>query len=288
MFTFIDNQLNKVTMHRMTVYSLIFILAGAVLLGSFKLIPQNPFAIVFSLAFFLFVCDVINGIFARTYGAKPNMNSIVITALILAAIISPPTAVGDVSYYTLAFWASVWAMASKYMFAIKRKHVLNPAAVAVAITSLFLGLSATWWVATPKMLPFVAIGGFLLVRKIRRGNLVWSFFVTAVLSVLAPTILSGGNIISSFWHLLAYSPLVFFACIMLTEPISTPPRQNLRILYGAFVGLLFAPWVHIGSFYGTPELALLAGNVIFYILSAVLYPPYKAPVPVSSTPIVSA
>jgi ferredoxin-NADP reductase len=54
---------------------------------------------------------------------------------------------------------------------------------------------------------------------------------------------------------------------MLTEPMTTPPTRFLRIWYAILVGFLFAPEVHIGSFYFTPELALLAGNVFVYIVS---------------------
>jgi ferredoxin-NADP reductase len=45
-----------------------------------------------------------------------------------------------------------------------------------------------------------------------------------------------------------------------------------RMAYGAFVGLLSAPWVHLGDLYFTPELALLAGNVFSYAIS----PKFKA------------
>ncbi|MFZ2500976.1 MAG: FAD-dependent oxidoreductase, partial [Minisyncoccia bacterium] len=38
-------------------------------------------------------------------------------------------------------------------------------------------------------------------------------------------------------------------------------------IYGAMVGFLFAPNVHFGNFYFTPELALLAGNVFVYFVS---------------------
>ena len=54
---------------------------------------------------------------------------------------------------------------------------------------------------------------------------------------------------------------------MLTEPMTTPPTKALRIIYGTVVGLMFAPQFHIGSFYFTPELALVAGNIISYAVS---------------------
>jgi ferredoxin-NADP reductase len=54
---------------------------------------------------------------------------------------------------------------------------------------------------------------------------------------------------------------------MLTEPMTTPPRRMGRIAYGVLVGILFAPFIHLGSIYSTPELALLAGNVFSYLIS---------------------
>jgi ferredoxin-NADP reductase len=39
-----------------------------------------------------------------------------------------------------------------------------------------------------------------------------------------------------------------------------------RLAFGALVGFLFAPNVHVGSFYFTPELALLVGNLLAYVV----------------------
>jgi len=64
-----------------------------------------------------------------------------------------------------------------------------------------------------------------------------------------------------------HSSLFFLAFVMLTEPLTTPPTALLRIVYGAIVGFFFAPNVHIGSLYLTPEIALLVGNVYSYIVS---------------------
>ncbi len=67
-------------------------------------------------------------------------------------------------------------------------------------------------------------------------------------------------------QLLLHSPLLFLMFVMLTEPVTTPATRLQRIVYGGFVGLLFAPFVHIGSIYSTPELALLVGNLFSYVL----------------------
>jgi ferredoxin-NADP reductase len=54
---------------------------------------------------------------------------------------------------------------------------------------------------------------------------------------------------------------------MLTEPLTMPPSRIGRFLYGALVGLLFAPAIHLGSFYFTPEIGLLVGNLFVYFIS---------------------
>jgi Na+-translocating ferredoxin:NAD+ oxidoreductase RnfD subunit len=47
---------------------------------------------------------------------------------------------------------------------------------------------------------------------------------------------------------------------MLTEPRTAPLGRGNRLIYGALVGVAFAPEVHLGAWYTTPELALLIGN----------------------------
>ncbi len=54
---------------------------------------------------------------------------------------------------------------------------------------------------------------------------------------------------------------------MLTEPLTMPSTNNLRNIYGALVGVLFAPAFHLGSFYSTPEIALVIGNLFSYLVS---------------------
>ena len=54
---------------------------------------------------------------------------------------------------------------------------------------------------------------------------------------------------------------------MLTEPLTAPTARWPRLAFAAIVGFLFAPNIHIGSFYFTPELALLAGNLFAYAVS---------------------
>ena len=251
-------------MYRLVLYYLVGLVLVAFVFGFFGILPYDPTAIAFSMVLVLAVCWVTNWVFARVFEAATNIESVYITALILVLIINPVMATDHAGVGFLIF-ASVWAMASKYIFAIGKKHVFNPAAFAVALTALVLNEPATWWVGgNLALLPFVVVGGLLVVRKIQRFDLVASFAVVSLATIVAT---SGGNYTTPITQTLLHSSFFFLAFVMLTEPLTTPPNRLLRIAYGAMVGFLFAPNIHIGGFYLTPELALLAGNIFAYAVS---------------------
>lgn len=267
MLNFIDNFLNKTTMYRLVLYVLVFLYVVAFLLSFFGVLPYSWSDLVASIVIVTAVSYITNFIFARAYNAPDNVESIYITAFILVFIITPPQ-MGDYSQYmALAIWASIWAMASKYIFAVGKKHIFNPAAFAVALTAITINQSASWWVGTIYMLPFVLVGGYLIVRKTRRTDLVLSFFVGAIVTIVGLALYKGASPITAVYNTLIRSAFFFFAFIMLTEPLTMPPTRWLRVSYGALVGFLFAPNIHIGAFYFTPELALIAGNIFSYAVS---------------------
>jgi ferredoxin-NADP reductase len=263
---FIDNFLNKITMYRLVLYELIGLLLFAGVLGFFHLVPYSPQYLLYSVTIIFVIAWAVNKMFAYFFEAPSNSESTYITALILALIITPPLAYGDFQFLALAGWAAALSVASKYIFAFKQKHIFNPAAFGVAATALFLNQGATWWVGTLWMLPAVSIGGFLIARKIRRIDMVVAFGASLVATIILLGINQGG-VLHIVQGSLLYAPAVFLGTVMLTEPLTTPPTRFLRVWYAILVGFLFAPEVHIGSFYFTPELALLAGNIFVYFVS---------------------
>jgi len=267
---FIDDFLNTTTMFRLLAYYLGGLLAIAFIFSALGMLPYNALNLAASSGFLVAVCWLSNMVFARIWKVPVNAESSLLTGLILSLIIAP--AMPDASFFFL-LWAALLAMASKYILAIYGKHLFNPAAFGVAMTALFLNQSATWWVGgNLPMLVFVVAGGVLIVRKIHRTDLVLTFLGAALLSEIAFVPLTFGTIYNTLSTTLLHTPLFFFAFVMLTEPLTTPPRRVGRVLYAAFVGFLFAPWVHLGSLYFTPELALLGGNIFSYAIS----PKYKA------------
>lgn len=265
MLKIVDDFLNGVTMYRLVLYYLAVLLVAALLFSFFGILPYDPTAMVFSTVLIIVLCAGVQWIFARVYRVAANIESTYITALILALII-PPVPASNIQGVGFLVFASVWAIASKFMIAPGKKHVFNPAAFAVALSAVAINQPATWWVGgNIPLLPFALIGGLLIVRKIQRFDLVASFTVL-VLSMTAIAV-PHENYAAQVFKMLAHSPFFFFAFVMLTEPLTTPPQRGMRLVYGAFVGLLFAPAFHVGDFYLTPELALLAGNIFSYAVS---------------------
>jgi ferredoxin-NADP reductase len=159
------------------------------------------------------------------------------------------------------------AISSKYILSIKKKHIFNPVAIAVLLTDVGIGASASWWVGNAYLMPLVILGGLLVIRKTQREDLLFSFFVAAIATISFFSLTGGSDFFTTLNNIFLHSSLFFFGFVMLTEPQTTPPTKRLHILYGTLVGFLFAPQVHISTLYSTPELALIFGNIFSYIVS---------------------
>ncbi|WP_027059720.1 RnfABCDGE type electron transport complex subunit D [Mesorhizobium loti] len=265
MISTLDRFLDHQTMYRLVLYYLIALLGTALVLGFFKLAPHDPVALAFTTGLMLVACWITNKAFAVVFQVPANSESVYITALILALILDP-VAISDLKGIGAVVCACVWAMSSKFILAIGRKHLFNPAALGVALSALLLDHPATWWVGgNLPLLPVVLAGGLLIVRKLRRLDLVATFIIVALAVTLSTT--EPSQYSTALIETLGSSPLFFFAFVMLTEPLTAPTMRLSRIAFAAIVGFLFAPNIHVGSFYFTPELALLVGNLFAYVVS---------------------
>jgi glycine betaine catabolism B len=260
----IDNFLNSITMYRLMLYFLIMLVAVGLIYSLFGFLPFSFLTLSFSVAFIISISWLTNSLFAKIYEVPTNVESVYISALILSLIISPAKSVADLIFLG---WAAIWTMASKYIFAVGKKHIFNPVAFAVTLTAIAINGSASWWVGTKLILPFVLLGGLLIVKKIRRTDLVLSFLYTSMAIILGSAFIKGTNILNVVTETILNTPLLFFAFVMLTEPLTTPPTKQLQIFYGMIVGFLYAPQTHIYNFYTTPEIALVMGNIFSYLIS---------------------
>ncbi|MHB1865218.1 MAG: FAD-dependent oxidoreductase [Candidatus Saccharimonadales bacterium] len=261
----INKQLDHITMYRLTLYFLISLIVAAFVLSLVGDLNFSASSIAITTIILVIACYFINKAFAYIFDAPTNIESSLITALILALIITPATN-ATFENYTVLLAAAGLAIASKYILTYKQKHIFNPAALAVVLTGFGPRQGASWWIGTSVMLPFVIIGGILLILKIKRTRMVLTFFVTALASTSVYTLIGHGSLLPILSGTITTSAMFFLGFVMLTEPLTTPPTAKLQTLYAILVGLLFPTEFHIFSLHFIPELALITANFVFFIV----------------------
>jgi ferredoxin-NADP reductase len=267
-FKLIDRMLDSITMYRVVLYSLAFLVLLSFGLAAIHVLPFGPSALLESLLVITAASFLGNLVISKVLRVPVNNESQWITAFILFLILAPPTNLHDL---WVPIFVSFVAMLSKYVLAIGKKHIFNPVAISLVILSLFGQGNATWWVGSLAMLPAVATVGILILRKIKRFELFFTFLITSLVSISFFGTIHGMSEMTVMSQVFVSWPILFFAIFMLTEPLTTPPTKILQMLYGAFVGILFGSqfsFVFFGFlFYSSPELALVIGNIFSYLVS---------------------
>lgn len=192
-----------------------------------------------------------NRFFGWLFGVKTHGESAVITGFILSLLFLPPTAIAGVVDVALVV---VIAMASKYIIAVRNRHIFNPAAIAVVIASL-VGLAyAGWWIATPGMIPITLLVALLVLYrtgKLRMGIV----FVGVAVGAL---FMQGTDPVTA----LTSWPLLFIAGVMLSEPLTMPPRAKQQVAVAVVVAVLMTVPFSYGRVTMTPALAIVLGNFV--------------------------
>ncbi len=260
----IDEILNNLTMYRLLVYGLGGLAALGVVFAFMGRLSSTPTELVVSLFLFVSSAYLTDRAFGRFLHVPTNMESSLITGLILFLIISPAHSLSTGLAIVLGGAVS---SASKFILSWNGKHIFNPAAFAAALLSL-TGLAATtWWIGSSIFWPFTMLLGLAVVRKIRRFPLVATFVATTIVLQFAQFVDDHQPLALGMKHALIASPLIFLATIMLTEPATMPPRRNTQLLFAiGIAGLYVTSWA-VGPFVVYPEVALLVGNAFAFMVS---------------------
>lgn len=266
MTAWLDRILGRVTMYMLVIIALALIGVAAIV-GS--LIGQVSYPvpdILASAAVLVVVSIASNWLIGRIFRVAPQTTSSIITGLLLLFIFAPtlePAGLG-----TLAL-AAVVASATKYLLAIRGRHVFNPAAAAAFIVGLvppLLGSTfVTWWVGTSFLLPFAAAGALAILFRTRKLWLGLTFVVVATVGWGVTFAGNGLAFTDGLTFALLQYPAVFFAGFMLSEPLTLPPRRWQQLLEAVVVGALFAlSFNFFGLFSASPQFALLIGNLLAF------------------------
>ena len=243
-------------MYRLVLYILIAYIVIAIIEALFGLLSFSPLSILVSAIAFLIVCLLSNKILAKIFKAPTSIESSYITALILTSIVTPANNQNSLLVIALI---GIIAMTSKYLIAVRHKHIFNPAAFAVVISGIFFSNPASWWIGTVSLAPVTIIGGFLIVKKLRFFEFVSIFIASFLLLTFITAILNKSDVFVVLSKTLIYSSLIFMGTVMFTEPQTLPPRKIYRNIYSVLIGVL--------SFYILPEIALLIGNIFSFLVS---------------------
>jgi len=264
----VDRVLGRVTMYRLVTVALGVVLAAALLLSALGLVQQDPVAVAATAAVAVGVSVLASRVCGVLWRTRVHTESSVITGLILALLFWPELTAGSLAVVALA---ALLAALSKFVVAVRSRHVLNPAAAGALAAGLlaapFGGFPAAWWVATPALLPVVALAALVVVIRTRRAALVATYLVVA-LAVLLPRLISAGATpLDALLSALQSYPLVFAAGFMLTEPLTLPPRRWQQLTEAGLVGALTVVSFSVGTvLYSSPELALVVGNVLAFLV----------------------
>ncbi len=263
MHTVITRLLNNVSMYRLVSIALTLLWAVSIILSFTGILTYQPPAFVASIAVLIASTYLASLLFGLLFGVRVHSESSYITAFILFFIFTPTLELPGL--VALGLTGSI-AAASKFILAVRGRHVFNPAAAAAFIIGL-TGLGfASWWVATPPLLPVTLFFAALILYKTRR-LLIGVVFILLASTLIVGNMLSFGTDFTQSISLLASWPLLFFAGFMLSEPLTLPRRRWQQIVEAIVIALLFAIPIHIGNIATNPAIALLAGNLLAFIFS---------------------
>lgn len=198
----------------------------------------------------------------------------IVSGLIIGLLTGPETL-----WYQIAVTAAL-AMAVKNFLRISGRHVFNPAGTGLFLAGMFFHSTVSWWGVSfqqvagnlQNVLFFAILLSPLLVssfRMRRYNSVLWFFIIYTALVILVRHDFTFDTL-----RMTIFDPtVIFFAIVMLPEPMTSPVNLKRQIAYGAFVacGALilslsaFGQFLSTAGFFPDPLIAaLLLGNLLFF------------------------
>jgi len=254
----LDHLLGSVTMYKLVLVLLIVLTAYALILSIAGLVFYGPLEILATAAVAVGVSVLSSWILGRLFRTRAHLESAAITGLLLLFVLIPsldPVELGGVAV------AALVASASKFLLAVRGRHIFNPAAIG-ALVAIVLGLQFNgWWASSVYLLPVVALSALVILYRTRR--LLMGLVFVAV--VFALSLVFHANQPGYAFTAIA---TVFFVGFMLSEPLTLPPRRWQQLVLAVIVGALFAvpTFQIVGTLWSSPQFALVVGNLLAFIV----------------------
>src|SRR3989344_8749007 len=252
--------LNSITMYRLMLYFLLVLVVYSSALCFLEILPYNGFDILISSIYLVTICWFSNKLLAKLFKVPINIESSLITGFILSLIFGPAS---FLSIWPTLTVGGISAMASKYLIAWKGRHIFNPAAFGAVASALILNQGASWWVGSEWMVLPILLGGFLILKKVKRFTMVFVFTLGFLLPAIT-TEIGKSEYLQDILAFLTTSPILFFSFVMLIEPQTSPYKSLNQVLYGILVAVGFYMFASFGIFYPLAA-SLFIGNIFAYL-----------------------
>lgn len=280
--TFLDRQLGRFTMYRLVTLVLLALVVLAVVQSALGVLDSDIFpvdALLLTLAVMVATSVVVNYVVGRAIGARPHLESSIVTALILWFLYWPTTHGEQLAWLALV---AALAQISKYLIAWRGRHLVNPAAAGVVLSVLIGWVTdwpipfTGWWVASESLFWFVLVGALVVLHRTRRLALGAVFALVAIAVTVWWQLGVGAELTEALRFTLYSTPIVFFGGFMLSEPLTLPPRRTQVLGVAALAGIAFTwplltsrlfgdPWT-TEPFTSTYELALVVTGLVAFAL----------------------
>lgn len=198
--------------------------------------------------------------------------SAIITGLILTLTIDTSAAWFEI------FVIAASAMAIKNFLRFGAKHIFNPAAIGLSVGYFVFGLYPSWWAPSPYdpgqwtvanvlVLGAVLLAAYASAYRQRRWRQIGVYLLAYI--VLSPFINPFSSVEAAINTIISPGTL-FYALVMLPEPVASPADKNRQMMFGGFVAAAQVALVFVTLNFNTPFIfdasliALLLGNLVFF------------------------
>jgi len=263
----LDRVTGMLPMYKLVLFVLIAIGINALVLSLLGQFSYGPLPLLASALVALVFTNASGWVAAKIARVEPHTVSSFITGLLVFFVMQPKLDLLGLSGIALA---GVVAGLSKYLIAVRGRHVFNPAAFGAIVPTLivfttFIGMSfGAWWVGTPQLQPIIVLGAFLVLYRTQRLTVGVTFVVLAAAFATTVAVVGGQGVGPALQQVLLQSPILFFAGFMFSEPLTLPPRRWQQVVEAVVVALLFTVPLPVGPVSNSPLFALLVGNLLAF------------------------
>ncbi len=194
-----------------------------------------------------------------------------VTGLIITLIIDPSA----IWYQILIICAA--AIGIKNFLRIGGRHILNPAASGLMVGWVLFRLNPSWWGPTTfsgsegvglNIALYCLLALIALISCVRYKK--YYAVITYLLGYILLSFFMNGLSASSLLKIIESPGTLFYALLMLPEPMTSPVKRERQAMYGGLIALISVMFVFAASKYGIGDLpdysitALLIGNILFF------------------------